>query len=632
MARYRPAFISLSLLLTAIAAPPGASAAIGLQRTFDVTLDVGGEPAFAVDANFDGGTRPDLAILDPVAETVTIWRAQAFGRFISGAVLATGNNPRAIAVGEFNGDSDPDLAVTNNQDDTISLFTGTGATSASFSSVGTVPAGADPGQIVSGQFDAGTDGDLALVNETGDTFSVLFGTGATAATFSAPIPNSLGTGAAPREITVGEFNGDADPDLAVGNIGSDEVKVVSGATGVNFNPFATITTGDLDPNSLSAADVDGNGLTDLAIGHGSSNIISLVTVSAGGFGSPLDLTESSSLSGVALRDIDGDGDPELLGTSPSAGPDVLSVRKGLAGASFGSRAIIPVGDGATSPVAFTQPASGLQPQGHVFVLDREDGMVDAFQTSDYHLALTSGTLDSVEVGRISTAAQRVTFTNDGFGPVTPRSIQMTGAANDFIVASNECVGLTLVSGADCDVDVRFAPTAVGSRTVQLSFRDDATRFEPFDTVTLTRTAVTPTSGPAGPAGPAGPTGPSGPAGSTGPAGQTGAEGPAGEQGPQGQQGPAGPQGRDARVTCRVRRPRGGRIRVVCTVRLIAAANARRTRARLTRSGVVYATGSSKGTRVRLRPHRAIDAGRYRLTIVSIDRRGVKTVRRSTVRL
>ena len=57
------------------------------------------------------------------------------------------------------------------------------------------------------------------------------------------------------------------------------------------------------------------------------------------------------------------------------------------------------------------------------------------------------------------------------------------------------------------------------------------------------------------------------------------------------------------------------------------------RARLTRRGVLYATGSTssvRASRVRLRAVRSIPAGRYRLTSVSTDRRGQTTVRRSTV--
>jgi hypothetical protein len=69
------------------------------------------------------------------------------------------------------------------------------------------------------------------------------------------------------------------------------------------------------------------------------------------------------------------------------------------------------------------------------------------------------------------------------------------------------------------------------------------------------------------------------------------------------------------------------------VRLAAAARSARVRARLTRRGVLYATGSAKSgnaSSVRLRPVRAIPPGRYRLTSVSTDRRGRTTVRHTTV--
>src|SRR5215207_3533972 len=150
----------LALLGAALFAVPPAGAAVGLVPSLDSPIEDVGAPTAVAHGQFDGGNRTDLAVLDPTAETVTIWRATLFGRFDRGTTLATGNNPAAIAVGEFNGDSDPDLAVTNKADGTISLFTGTGATSATFASAGTVPAGASPGAMVAGLFDAGTDTDF----------------------------------------------------------------------------------------------------------------------------------------------------------------------------------------------------------------------------------------------------------------------------------------------------------------------------------------------------------------------------------------------------------------------------------------------------------------------------------------
>ena len=72
----------------------------------------------------------------------------------------------------------------------------------------------------------------------------------------------------------------------------------------------------------------------------------------------------------------------------------------------------------------------------------------------------------------------MTFTNDGFGAVTPTSIVLNSNANDFLVGANGCVGVTLAAGSSCDVDFRFAPTATGTRSASVSFRDSGRRMEP----------------------------------------------------------------------------------------------------------------------------------------------------------
>jgi len=639
----------LALFGAALFAVPPAGAAVGLVPSLDSPIENVGAPTAVAFGQFDGGNRTDLAVLDPTAETVTIWRATLFGRFDRGNTLGTGNSPAAIVVGEFNGDTDPDLAVTNKADDTISLYTGTGATSASFSSAGTVPAGSDPGAMVVGEFNGDTDADFAVVNESGDTVSVLFGTGASAATFSAPSTISMGAGAGPRGIALGKFNGDSDPDLAVGNITTDEVKIFTGGSGVSFNGGPTLDTGHIDPIFPAAADMDGDGLSELAVGHSSANVVSVFDVTAGPvFGAPLNFTSIASARGLALRDIDGDADPEIIATEIPNSGDELSVRNGLPGLSFASRAAVRVPDGAAGLEGYTQTASGTTPGGQVIVPSKDSGVLSVFNVNDYHLGLTTPALDTVEVGKISTGAQKVTFTNDGFGAVTPTSISVSGAANDYLVASNGCVGVTIASGASCDVELRFAPTAIGSRSVNVGIRDGATRLETIDTVLLTRTAVAAVAPGTGPAGPAGSTGPAGADGADGATGATGAQGATGLQGAAGaqgvtgapgatgQQGPAGPQGapgRDARVTCKPAKRKRGQVKVTCTVRLAPAARSTRVRARLSRRGVLYAAGSARSGRtssVRLRAVRPIPSGRYRLTSVSTDRRGQTTIRHSTV--
>jgi hypothetical protein len=123
--------------------------------------------------------------------------------------------------------------------------------------------------------------------------------------------------------------------------------------------------------------------------------------------------------------------------------------------------------------------------------------------------------------------------------------------------------------------------------------------------------------------PGGGAGAPGASGSTGAAGANGSNGAGGAQGPQGPAGPRGPAGRDAHVTCKVTRKGKKAPHVTCTVKLAQSAGAGKLRARLTRKGLVYATGTSTKKGLRLIPRRRIRSGTYTLTLTG--RHGVKVL-------
>ena len=73
----------------------------------------------------------------------------------------------------------------------------------------------------------------------------------------------------------------------------------------------------------------------------------------------------------------------------------------------------------------------------------------------------------------TSAATNITVTNTGTAPLNISTITtQTGNAGDFAVSSNTCTA-PVAPGANCVVGVVFSPTAVGSRTTQLRFVDDA---------------------------------------------------------------------------------------------------------------------------------------------------------------
>jgi hypothetical protein len=77
------------------------------------------------------------------------------------------------------------------------------------------------------------------------------------------------------------------------------------------------------------------------------------------------------------------------------------------------------------------------------------------------------------------AAQTVTVTNTGTGPLTITNVTPVGSAptnfpGDYQITANTCVGAPVQPGLTCTVSVTFAPQAVGSRPALLQFTDNAT--------------------------------------------------------------------------------------------------------------------------------------------------------------
>ena len=91
----------------------------------------------------------------------------------------------------------------------------------------------------------------------------------------------------------------------------------------DFDPKADYVTG-VTPQVIGMADIDGDGKTDIAVLNNTSNTISLYRNTAvkgilntSSFTAKVDIATGSAPSAVALKDLDGDGKPELIVTNKS---------------------------------------------------------------------------------------------------------------------------------------------------------------------------------------------------------------------------------------------------------------------------------------------------------------------------
>ncbi len=187
------------------------------------------------------------------------------GSFQVPRTFAVGVSPRSVVVGDFNGDGLPDLAVANSGSDNVSLLLGNG--DGSFRATRELAAGIAPWAVAVSDFNADGVQDLAVTNlgrYTGDpgTVSVLLGNGD--GTFQAA--RNFATGRGPWSITVGDFNGDGLPDLAVADWYATNVAVLLGNGDGSFQAAQYFGAG-INPASVAVSDFNGDGKADLAVAN-----------------------------------------------------------------------------------------------------------------------------------------------------------------------------------------------------------------------------------------------------------------------------------------------------------------------------------------------------------------------------
>jgi tetratricopeptide (TPR) repeat protein len=264
----------------------------------------------------------DLLVTDPVANTVQVLLSNGDDTFkqATGSPINVGQQPSAIVTGDFNADGNQDFVVTNFTDNTFSLFLGNGdgtfkqATGSPFALPSAVT-----GPIAMTATDINSDGnlDLAIVNQTTNNVSILLGNGN--ATFTESTGSPIAVGKSPVAIATGDLNNDSHPDLAVVNQTDNTVSVLLGKGDGTFTAATNspLATGQA-PTAVTIADFNADGNADIAVTDPQTDSVSVfLGLSQGLFAPAFELPVgtnptailSAALSGASLPDVAITDDP-----------------------------------------------------------------------------------------------------------------------------------------------------------------------------------------------------------------------------------------------------------------------------------------------------------------------------------
>src|SRR5262249_35882253 len=249
----------------------------------------GSHPLAVALGDFNNDTRLDLAVVNYIDNSVSVLLAKPDGTFGPAVNAGAGAGPVSLAVGDFNGDSKLDIANVNGSDISVLLGNGDGTMQAaqSLALPGEFPPGytgatALPQQPISvavGDFNADGKLDLTATSQTlfltlvyycgyygcyssytdivNGYANVLLGNSDGSFTSS---DAKLLSGSYPSSVAVGDFNGDAKPDVAVGDSGYPSILLGNGDGTLQ----APVSAGYTGATSVAVGDFNADGKLDLA--------------------------------------------------------------------------------------------------------------------------------------------------------------------------------------------------------------------------------------------------------------------------------------------------------------------------------------------------------------------------------
>ena len=213
-----------------------------------------------------------------------------------------------------------------------------------FSAPANFPVGSLPRDVAVGDFNGDNVPDIVAANNGFNTVSILIGDGT--GNFSAPANFPVGLG--PWAVAVGDFNGDNMLDIVTTNNNTTTVSILIGDGTGNFSAPANFPVAG-SPWGVAVGDFNGDNMLDIVTANNSSGTVSiLIGDGTGNFSAPANFLVGSSPRGVAVGDFNGDNVLDIVATNIIS--NTVSILIGDGTGNFSTPANFLVGSG-TAAVA-----------------------------------------------------------------------------------------------------------------------------------------------------------------------------------------------------------------------------------------------------------------------------------------
>ncbi|KAF0094832.1 MAG: fibronectin type III domain-containing protein [Puniceicoccaceae bacterium 5H] len=401
------------------------------------TIDAGNDARRMAQGDFNGDNHVDLAVASSDPQALLIFLGNGDGSFAAPVSYPFANNPFDVQVADFNGDNEPDLAVSlydtdSSTTETVAVLLNDG--SGGFADQTQYDAGDSVRSLTIGDWNDDTHPDIAVANygyysSTIGSVTLLLNDGSGAFTGSTI---GASAGAKPFGIVSGDFDGDGVDDLAFGDRYEERLGVwINEGAGAFTNAITWFALPD-EPLDLDAGDLDADGSLDLVVGLENNDQVAFFRGDgAGDFADYASINLNNSDAWVVrLADVNDDGSLDIV----TGGNEGLSYR-----------AAHPDGSGSLGLEGRAQfdPDTGDTIYGLAFADFNEDGRSDiaASDLSDgkFYLYLGDSSQPLPEVNPIS-GLREAYFR--GRGP--------TDEDEDYFVFTAEAGDNVTISGINLD--------------------------------------------------------------------------------------------------------------------------------------------------------------------------------------